>query len=445
MQFLQIGWSRHFLVKTVMFFCMLFSSLAPNSAPLKRDGFVLIPIGGNAYVRSGVGIANVTRTNRLLTQNGIENWDNSENIIDIFFRTNKEGTIQLALELSAESDAVIRVSVFNKSTDVIISKGDNQFISIGKFPKKPPGYIKVSLEGISKKSGTFPSIASLGVSGTVVSGDINYIKNDFSFYFGRRGPSDHLNFELPADKDIEWFYNEVTIEEGQDVIGSYFMANGFAQGYFGIQVNSETERRILFSVWSPFTTDNPREIPEDKRVLLLRRGLDVKAGEFGGEGSGGQSYLIFPWKAGITYRFLNRVRPIDETHTMYTAYFYDPEKDSWRLVASFIRPQTSTWYKGAYSFLENFVPNQGQFERRGLYGNQWIRTKEGEWIEVTKARFTADATARAGARTDYQGGVFDNRFFLKNCGFFNETTPINTIFERRAIGIAPMIDFSKLP
>jgi hypothetical protein len=47
---------------------------------------------------------------------------------------------------------------------------------------------------------------------------------------------------------------EITVPVGQDPIGSYFMANGFGEGYFGFQVNSKTERRVLFSVWSPFRT-----------------------------------------------------------------------------------------------------------------------------------------------------------------------------------------------
>ncbi|MDR0499027.1 MAG: DUF3472 domain-containing protein, partial [Holophagales bacterium] len=243
---------------------------------------------------------------------------------------------------------------------------------------------------------------------------------------------------------IEWFYNEVTIQEGQDVIGSYFMANGFSEGYFGMQVNSATERRMLFSVWSPFSTNNPNDIPEDQRIVLLAKGEGVNTGEFGGEGSGGQSYLVYPWKADVTYKFLSRARPMDRNRTMYTAYFFDPEKSQWRLIASFSRPATSTWYKRPHSFLENFVPHQGQFTRRGLYGNQWARTKEGVWVEITKAGFTADDTARQGMRTDYQGGLMAGSFYLQNCGFFNETTQTNTVFERPATGIAPVIDFSNL-
>ena len=80
----------------------------------------------------------------------------------------------------------------------------------------------------------------------------------------------------------------------------------------------------------------------------------------------------------------------------------------------------------------------------GTYGNQWVYDTQGQWHELTKAKFTADATARKGARLDYAGGVKDNVFYMKNCGFFNETTPIDSQFERQANGEAPYVDFSKL-
>ena len=59
--------------------------------------------------------------------------------------------------------------------------------------------------------------------------------------WSRRGPSCHLGYTLPTNEDINYFYNEVTIPKGEDKIGSYFMANGFGEGYFGMQVNSETK------------------------------------------------------------------------------------------------------------------------------------------------------------------------------------------------------------
>ena len=265
------------------------------------------------------------------------------------------------------------------------------------------------------------------------------------YYWGRRGPSVHLNYPTPAGADVEWFYNEVTVPEGQDVLGSYFMANGFAEGYFGMQVNSATERRILFSVWSPYKTDDPKSIPDDQKIKMLRKGEDVHTGEFGNEGAGGQSYLRYNWQTGNTYRFLLQGTPSGDSTTTYTAYFFAPEQGTWRLVASFKRPHTHTYLKRLHSFLENFIPDTGDKGRRVYFGNQWIRGTSGSWAELTQARFTADATARKGYRMDYAGGSDKQRFFLQNCGFFADYTEIGKEFDRTATGRGPVVELGKLP
>ena len=228
------------------------------------------------------------------------------------------------------------------------------------------------------------------------------------------------------------------------------MVNGFAEGYCGIQVNSETERRILFSVWSPFVTDNPNEIPDSARVLLLAKGENVVINEFGGEGSGGQSFLRYSWKAGITYRFITRVHPDKNRKgaTVYTSWFFDPEKNNWRIIASFSRPQKVTWYKRPHSFLENFIPSQGHLTRKVEFGNQWVINNQGKWTELTQAKFTYDATAQAKRRADYDGGVSQNQqvFYLKNCGFFDKNIEYGTIFQRELTpGTHPEVDLKALP
>ncbi|HXJ99829.1 MAG TPA: DUF3472 domain-containing protein, partial [Gelidibacter sp.] len=191
-------------------------------------------------------------------------------------------------------------------------------------------------------------------------------------------------------------------------------------------------------------TQDPNEIPDDHKIILLGKGDAVKTGEFGNEGSGGQSYKVFPWKADTTYKFLLKGVPAENNSTDYTAYFFTPDDDQWHLIASFRRPQGSRHLQRLYSFLENFVPSYGNITRKANYNNQWIYTTDGEWIELTKAKFTADATARKEARMDYGGGVVGNEFFMENCGFFSETIPIDTEFTRTANGVAPAIDFSKL-
>ena len=81
------------------------------------------------------------------------------------------------------------------------------------------------------------------------------------------------------------------------------------------------------------------------------------------------------------------------------------------------------------------------------FGNQWFRTKSGEWVPGTEATFTYDATASAGVRIDYQGGYnpHSNRFYLKNGGFFSDSTKYLTKFHRIADDRPPVIDFDTLP
>ena len=275
-----------------------------------------------------------------------------------------------------------------------------------------------------------------------------YVPNDEGnfFHWGRRGPSVHLNYPTADTQQVQYFYSEITVPAGEDRIGSYFMADGFSVGYFGMQVNGPAERHILFSVWSPFTTDDPKAIPDSLRIVLIRKGDDVHTGTFGAEGSGGQSYLLYPWVAGNTYRFLLRAQPQTDNHTRFTAWFYAPEQSRWRLIACWDRPATHTWLTHLYSFLENFEPEQGDKDRLAYYGNQWIADSAGHWTPLTRARFTGDNTARKGYRHDYAGGLHGYTFFLRDGGFFDTYTPLDTWFERPApTTTMPPINLADLP
>ena len=178
---------------------------------------------------------------------------------------------------------------------------------------------------------------------------------------------------------------------------------------------------------------------------MLKKGESVYTGEFGNEGSGGQSYRKYMWKAGMKYRFLLKAKPAGNNSTDYTAYFFAPEIGKWELIASFRRPKTDTYVKRPHSFLENFHTETGNQTRKGLYTNQWIYDTNGVWHEMTTAKFTADATARKESRMDYAGGAEGTAFFMKNCGFFTGWTPIDTMIQREPLGTSPKIDFSLLP
>ena len=401
---------------------------------------ISVPVFGNSWL-----VNDPMKSDEIITENGILHWDNPDDCIRTYFCVNTTSSIQLAIRARVISGkSFLRVTFNGKSRKISINNPESEIIEIDSFLIEKVGYYFVELQGLQKSSDEFARVTELLIAGSATLGNVSYVKDDF--YWGRRGPSVHLNYEIPAEAgDVRWFYNEMTIPEGNDVLGSYFMANGFAEGYFGIQVNSESERRILFSVWSPFKTDNPDDIPEDHKIKLLKKGQDVYSGEFGNEGSGGQSYRKFFWKAGTTYQFLLKAEPILDNSTDFTAYFFAPEVGTWELIASFRRPQTNTYLKRLHSFLENFIPEMGCITRQVGYTNQWVCNSQGKWTELNRAKFTADATARKEARLDYAGGNEGQSFFLKNCGFFSGQVSIDTWFSRISSVKSPRIDFSQLP
>jgi hypothetical protein len=397
-----------------------------------------VPVGGNSWLQNG-------KTEKI-TEAGLTHWSNPDAAMRSYVRFKQTGKINLVLKASSLSGkSSIRISFLGQSKEIDLTGPEKEY-DLGVWEINEPGYLPIKVQGITKSGKDFGQLSEWIISGEAAHQAL-FVRNnnDNFFYWGRRGPSVHLNYTMPADENIEWFYNEVTVPEKQDVIGSYFMANGFGEGYFGMQVNSEKERRILFSVWSPFHTDDPKAIPKDKQIIMLKKGTDVHTGEFGNEGSGGQSYLKYDWKAGNTYKFLLQGKPSGDSTTTYTAYFFAPEVAQWKLIASFKRPKTHTYLKRFHSFLENFIPEMGDTGRKVYFGNQWIRNASGQWTELNQAKFTADATARKGYRLDYAGGKDKNYFFLKNCGFFNETTQIGEMFTRPLTGQIPQINFNLLP
>ena len=397
----------------------------------------IIPLGGNAYTTSGV-------ENLIIDSNGIQAWINTEIEFTVYVYSSKELDCNLTFPIETSQNSIIYSVSLNDlffDVEVLPNKGE---IDLGIHTLKK-GYNTITLKGLSTAD-VFPKLTNLNIySNELLS--LNYVKENSSsrFYWGRRGPSIHLRYEFPQNTNIKWMYSEIEIPEGYDQEGLFAMANGSREGYFGMQVNSIEERRILFSIWSPYITDDPNDIPEDQRIQLIKSGEDVYIGEFGNEGSGGQSYLIYPWKAGVNYSFLKSVEPDGNGNTIYTAYFKDPEEGEWKLIASFLRPQTNTWYKGAYSFLENFLPKEGFKTRKAYYSNLWAINSNGGWYRLNNALFTTDDIGNREYRVDYQGGVELNKFYLMHCGFFDLQTEINKNLLNTDQRNHPSINFDLLP
>ena len=418
-----------------------------EKAPQKS---IELPFQGNTYVTQMDNHTNENAAAVIGTRSGlVRNWNTEDVVLSLYFKTSVAGNFNLSIKAAnpeGTEESTLAFTYGGKTRKVTVVGSEMTDYCVGKFKVAKPGYVKVDIQGLSAtpEGAQYARIEKYDVSGSAVADTCNYVpmaKVKDNYWF-RRGPSVHFGYQLP-EGDVEYFYTEVMVPEGEDVPSTYFMLTGFAQGYMGIQSHENGRRTVLFSVWSPYSTDDPREIPEEDRVVCLRKGADVHVGEFGNEGSGGQSFSEYPWKTGETYKTLVQITPDGKGRTVYTGYFCD-EKGEWHLIASFRRPKTDTWYRGAHSFLECFNPATSHRSREVHFKNQWARMADGTWVEVTKGTFTCDGTGLSGMRGDKYGALVDNEFVLKNCGFFDETETYGTKFEREANGVAPEIDFEAL-
>jgi hypothetical protein len=248
-------------------------------------------------------------------------------------------------------------------------------------------------------------------------------------------PRFHLNYPVPADTDIAAFYCEVTAVE--DPTATFYMACGWHRGYFGMQVNSSTERRIIFRVWDSGNEAVDRgKVADENRVVLMDKGDGVYSGDFGNEGTGGHSHLKYMWKTGQTQRFLVTAKPLDGSFTVFSGYYFHPDSNKWMLISSWKAPKEGGWLKRPHSFSENFWGSNGHLPRKALYGNQWIQTDQGHWSELTRASFSHDGTGRSD-RLDRFMGVENGRFFLSHGGFVEGFTEYGAAFTRPAAGQSP--------
>ncbi|MEO6594356.1 MAG: DUF3472 domain-containing protein [Planctomycetota bacterium] len=282
------------------------------------------------------------------------------------------------------------------------------------------GYHRITLETIDGSA--LRSIQSLRLSGPATVG------LRASTVERRNASSVHLGYDVPTARrdDIEWFYCEITPRT--DPLWTYYMATGWQRGYFGMQVNSATERRIIFSVWDAGDEAKDRgKVDADDQVQLVAKGDGVHASGFGNEGTGGHSHLVRDWKLGETFRFLVHAQP-DGEHTTYTGWFWLAETKQWGLIASFRAPKDGGRLRGLYSFNENFSGANGDLLRDCEFGNAWVGTSAGKWLPLHNARFTHDGHGKS-ERLDRSGGLRGERFYLQNGGFGAESTRAGSRFE----------------
>lgn len=319
------------------------------------------------------------------SRSGISNWTDPTQKVCWFGEIKNTGKLEcsLALQLAAIKDARFRLSVAGKSTEATAQgEGTNTVVvPFGSFDIRSTGYQGFTLESLNPAGQACGNIEALVLSGPAAA------DAHFNLKPRRNAASVHLAYPIQGLTNIDAFYCEVTAIE--DPVWTFYMACGWHRGYFGMQVNSPTERRIIFSVWDSGNEGvNRDKVQAENRVRLVAKGEGVYAGDFGNEGTGGHSHLKFLWKTDERQRFYITAKPAEPGHVVFSGYYFRPDVKKWMLISSWNAPKEHGWLRGLHSFSENFGGANGHFLRKALYGNQWVHTADGRWLELTTASFS---------------------------------------------------------
>jgi hypothetical protein len=371
---------------------------------------------------------------------GVTGWRDPKITLSWFGDIKERATLDAAVELRLPANATsrLRLTVAGQTREAEVKGAGTNVVTtrFGKFTVAKPGYQQFRLESLNDAGQPFGDISALVLDGVTTN------NTHFNYKPRRNAASVHLSYPSPKGTNVAAFYCEMT--GVADTIPTYYMACGWHRGYFGMQVNSPTERRIIFSVWDSGNEAISRsKVADTNRVILMGKGEGVYSGDFGNEGTGGHSHLKYLWKTGEKQKFIVTAQPTNNTFTIFSGYWFHPEKKEWMLISSWKAPKDGGWLRGLYSFSEDFGGSRGHLPRKALYGNQWIRTDKGEWIEITTASFSHDGTGRAD-RLDRFMGVENGQFFLHHGGFVNGFTRFGEKFNRPLLGVPPVVTLPAL-
>jgi hypothetical protein len=219
-------------------------------------------------------------------------------------------------------------------------------------------------------------------------------------------PAQHLWWNLEGQRDATCLYGEITVLATHPAIyycGANWHPGEAAGGYCGIQHNSATEMRTIFSIWDTSPTLHPKVTEADPKTVH---------GRFDGEGEGGHTHMLWPWKVGETFQFFVQKQPGAQPDTTDTRYYvFDRTAGKWLHSATINNPNggkssVTTLGGGMNSFLENFLGRDRELPKVALY-RLWLGPSvdklkcltraggDGTWGQLHGAYFLAEGSKAA--------------------------------------------------
>lgn len=411
------------------------------ASPMAADW--TIPVGANSFRTAPSPSGDGFR------QNGAIAWSAEEDVYSIYFHLDRAATLNLSLVArNLEGVSILEAACKELRSEVTIDSTELVSYPIGAISVKEAGYIRVDLRGLEREAGEFAEIFELRVTSDTEGLILKFVEtltDGFSFW-GRSGPSIHLLFDAPTEPSIRYVYAEVTVDEESAYPGAVVLALGSQKGYFRFRVALDGRRYIQLRVDSDFETAGRGSEADPERVKVMYSPPGSESYHLESPYSGGEIMVDFDWEPGQTYQVLSEVSPDGEGNTDYNMWISFAGREDWYLIGTMRRPKFESHLNAAYCYLLNTYPPYGYLERSATFGNIWFIDGDGIWHESLEAIFTVDATAHADYRLDFQGGVIGSQFFLRHCGFFNESSPKQAVYTRSStLSQQPTIDFDSLP
>lgn len=148
--------------------------------------------------------------------------------------------------------------------------------------------------------------------------------------------------------------------------------------------------------------DNPNDVPEEERTKLVKLGKDARSGRFGGEGTGGQSFVDYPWAIGENMRFLVCVKKWGNSRKSAVITLIIKAGPG-ILFPNGKRIPRKRNFPFSVGFVEDFMRNfESAKKARGAFFGPSFAYKDGKWHPNTCVTFTGDPTPSTNVMANIQ-------------------------------------------
>jgi 8-amino-7-oxononanoate synthase len=172
-----------------------------------------VPLAGNAFRSAPTPGGDGFR------RDGAIAWSDADEVFSIFFHVDRPAALDLALRARVPvGRSSLVVGVGEQTLDASLTGAALALHPLGRAEVPQAGYVRVDLQGTGREGQVYAEIQDLVVASDTDGLVLDYVKSNRGnmFYWGRRGPSVHLRYQVPQDRQLEYAYSEITVPEGQD-------------------------------------------------------------------------------------------------------------------------------------------------------------------------------------------------------------------------------------